>query len=296
MRDDLTTAARRRRSTLTTLAATCLAAAAACGTFGSDGPDAPADVDASAGAPDADATAPVDGESSRDAGLAEGGVPDGMLVANPGAAAPLRFAIDRTEVTVAAFGAYVASGAPVPSALPGCGWKNAHGPAQDCTVPSRAGSPMVCVDACDAAGFCAAAGKRLCGKPGGGPASFVGADRAQESQWTWACAGGLATARYPYGETYVEGACNVGRADGGVPRPVPAADACRTPDGAFDLSGNVWEWEDACQPSGGANLVSCRVRGGAATSPPGEGRCDFLGDLRVDDAREDVGFRCCLDL
>jgi formylglycine-generating enzyme len=64
----------------------------------------------------------------------------------------------------------------------------------------------------------------------------------------------------------------------------------------FDLSGNVWEWEDSCDRTEQSNY--CRIRGGSF----GNGSSYYLTcrydythvlGLRRDFVNADVGFRCC---
>lgn len=152
----------------------------------------------------------------------------------------------------------------------------------------RFAHPAVGVSWFQAQAACANAGKRLC--------------TAQE--WQVVCRGDEELA-YPYGETYEPGTCNgFGASRGGVvetgamiesvPRDDGGYDAggCVSVHGAYDLSGNVWEWNaDAFLGdtrrglAGGSfrsNEAGLRCGTEDAHAPPSE----------VNDA---YGFRCCAD-
>jgi formylglycine-generating enzyme required for sulfatase activity len=108
------------------------------------------------------------------------------------------------------------------------------------------------------------------------------------AQWLRTCMGDEER-RYPYGKAYGRN-CATGMDADAQKRPVMSGQytQCRTPDGIYDMSGNVAEWTESDQQEivfGGdwtspvryADLtVSCRAR-----------------SLPEEVAKERLGFRCC---
>ena len=158
---------------------------------------------------------------------------------------------------------------------------------------------------CDAKAFCSWAGKRLCGKVGGG--SLVsqapllrGSNANPESEWYVACARGSAKQVYPYGDAYKPGACNIGR-EGVAPygtEDVASFSGCTGGyAGIFDMTGNVQEWTDYCDTStGDPKTDKCVVQGGPWNFKQDAATCDF-GEVaqRQDATSPQIGFRCCKD-
>jgi formylglycine-generating enzyme required for sulfatase activity len=64
--------------------------------------------------------------------------------------------------------------------------------------------------------------------------------------------------------------------------------------GVYDLSGNVWEWEDSCNGTG--QLATCHIRGGSFGNVSGDLACSFYSAAyydRSDAVGGETGFRCC---
>lgn len=224
------------------------------------------------------------------------------------------YAIDATEVTRQQYAAWLATSPSVTGQDPGCdGWNTSYLPetawperACDSTVwppGSKGDHPVVCVDWCDAYAYCKAVGKRLCGAIGGGPEAWADHANAAKSQWYNACSSGGAH-NYPYGgdpsvtdtDGFQKSACNGSENGLKTTAPVAALSGCQSTDSGFagvlDLSGNVREWEDACEP--GFNGAPCRVRGGSfGDSYYGGLRCRDDMYLYREHLWGDVGFRCC---
>lgn len=221
---------------------------------------------------------------------------------------PEGYCIDSTEVTRAQYQIWLDSNPSTAKQVSLCVKNTTFTPEAICK--SRAAwcdsdcdnHPQVCVDWCDAYAYCKSVGKRLCGKIGGGPNAFdnyAWAD-ASLSQWYNACTShGKNATGYPYGPTYQAQACN-GIEYSGYRRTVPVGtlDGCQSPiseyAGVFDLSGNVSEWEDACDDRAGVSHVSCQVRGGDFLLGADGLVCTGGGGLTDRDSQHwSIGFRCC---
>ena len=199
------------------------------------------------------------------------------------------YCIDKTEVTAAQYAGFLAAveaGAPLP--LPAaCAGKTSFTPG----APLAQGDyPVASVDWCDAFAFCVWAGKRLCGRIGGGASAWTEVADSGASQWYRACSfEGLRP--YPYGAAYQARACN--GADNGIGTTWSAGvNSCAGGfPGVYDLSGNVWEWEDSC--AGAASTDPCRVRGGGYKDTRDLLRCDYAYPFSRASVDPTLGFRCC---
>jgi formylglycine-generating enzyme required for sulfatase activity len=154
--------------------------------------------------------------------------------------------------------------------------------------------PVTFVSWCFAARFCKAAGKRLCGKIGGGAIEAAARNDPAHSEWFASCSS-AGTYKYPYGDAFNPSGCNGVGAGNGHSVAVFSLAQCKTPEGVFDLSGNVWEWVDSCEPNG-----SCLNRGGgfnaadpqslACAASTVEGVATPKATTAVT-----IGFRCCAE-
>lgn len=256
------------------------------GAGGSSGAAGQAGAGGDAGPADADAAdAPPGACQCGDVGC--GSCPAGAVVAAGG------FTIDALEVTNEAYAAWLAL-APEPALQPSvCGWNASFVPSGGWPVAAAdAKRPVVWVDHCDAAAYCRWARRRLCGRVGGGANAFGDFADPAKSQWQKACSGAGAKP-YPYGAQYQPTACNGADLGAGATLVAGSASGCIGGyPGLFDMSGNVWEWEDACQGSAGAADL-CRIRGGSFAQGEAALTCGAESALARNAAGESVGFRCC---
>ena len=208
---------------------------------------------------------------------------------------PEGFCIDATEVTRTQYDEWLSTSPSTSGQPSACSWNDSYMPACEWPPGAEGDLPVVCVDWCDALAYCSGVGKRLCGKIGGGANALEDHADATKSQWYAACSSG-GTQVYPYGDVFSESACN--GYDSGPGRTVPVASlaGCQSAvsgyQGVFDLSGNVWEWEDSCSGNAGAT-DRCRARGADFAGGVSNLRCDHDTDRDRDRQNDDLGFRCC---
>lgn len=214
------------------------------------------------------------------------------------------FSIDATEVTRAQYDAWLAANPSIAGQPPACSWNTTFMPPADCMIGVGVCTgaacdrhPQVCVDWCDALAYCSGVGKRLCGRIGGGDSPYTGFNDEATSQWFNACSSGGQN-DYPYGDVYQIHVCNDMEMSAS-PVEVGSLPGCQSSvagySGVFDLSGNVWEWEDSCDGQAGPD-DDCRRRGGSIAGPPqgGNQACGFdSGGLPRALTTGLGGFRCC---
>jgi hypothetical protein len=204
------------------------------------------------------------------------------------------YCIDATEVTVAAYAAFLQK-APKPSSVPAvCANSNPSympGTPFDTTYPQL---PVSGVDWCDAATFCAERGKHLCGRIGARtPLLSTELQDANKSEWYNACAG-VPPHLYPYGDEFDLTRCEAPDSFNEAPANVASNECQGGFTGLFDMTGNVAEWEDDCVGTkGGAD--ACKVRGGSFLDTSSSRlRCASLRSVtRGTNDDPSIGFRCC---
>jgi formylglycine-generating enzyme required for sulfatase activity len=210
------------------------------------------------------------------------------------------FWMDRTEVSRGEYRDFLEHPRPTAIHHPSCG-NNRYEPAsvdangiETCAVPqgvklsSELDHPIVCVDWCDAFGYCASLGKSLCKDTYAVPSTRVGSD------WYAACSNAR-DAPYPFGNDYDSGICNdenhptagCGAELGCTTVPVSALAECTNDAGVFHLTGNVQEWTEACDGD------ACYVRGGSMQTGAAGLQCKYFEAASRSARDATIGFRCC---
>lgn len=217
------------------------------------------------------------------------------------------YCIDRTEVTQAQYNEFVESkNGDMSGQDPSCAETNStyiptirysdDDPMTLCPNsawnPKEKGDwPVVCMGICDARAYCRWAGKRLCGKVGGGP--IKGDDPSKldpnASQWYNACSQG-GKLKFAMGSPPSSGCAET--------KSVTESEKCHAEEAPYDqilnIGGGVSELEDI-EIIPGSVLPRSRA-------PKVESPSDDAGSFRCDDVYNgsgygpSVGFRCCADL
>jgi eukaryotic-like serine/threonine-protein kinase len=139
----------------------------------------------------------------------------------------------------------------------------------------RGKTPTVNVSWQKAKQSCEQKGKRLC----------------TEAEWEHACKGGR-NLRFPFGDDWIGGTCNLGEGSGMNRRPAGSGDfgKCRSIFGIADLAGNVAEWTASRWSDDVDDKV---VKGGAADQASYTGRCAARVNESPGGKGATLGFRCC---
>jgi formylglycine-generating enzyme len=216
---------------------------------------------------------------------------------------PEGYCIDSTEVTRQQYEKWLATKPSTTGQVSVCTWNQYYEPWKSCMSLSTVcqtncdNYPQVCINWCDAYAFCAAVGKRLCGAIGAGSVGYNDESDAGLSQWYNACSAGGQYA-YPYGNTYEANRCNHYTSSLSSAAPCGFLENCVSMapgyEGIYDMSGNVWEWEDSCDGTEASD--SCHVRGGGITlvyETRMDLRCDWPSFQYRNQANGSIGFRCC---
>jgi formylglycine-generating enzyme required for sulfatase activity len=201
--------------------------------------------------------------------------------------------MDETEVTNSQYSDFLETHPTTRGQPSECEWNGSYVPGGEWPASSRGEHPVAFVDWCDARAYCEWAGKRLCGRIGGGLLAQANQADPTQSEWYNACSAG-GTKTYPYGDSYDDSACNGFRNGSEQTVAVASGDCEGGVPGLFDLSGNVWEWDDACDGTTGAADL-CLGRGGSVGLSPSLLECS---SARTDERNSrffDAGFRCCRD-
>lgn len=158
----------------------------------------------------------------------------------------------------------------------------------------KADHPVVGVCWYEAAAYAAWAGKRL----------TSAAEWQKAGGWPEHLSGGSCN-RYPWGDVYEPTRANLGPAGAGKTVPVQDYSGGATPNGLYQMSGNVWEWLgdplDAipCRPDEvfTPRKPMRRIIGGAFdTYFHAEATCHYITGQPELDRRENIGFRCAVSL
>ena len=102
------------------------------------------------------------------------------------------------------------------------------------------------------------------------------------SEWSIACQGS-AKRRWSYGQEYNATQCHHASKlhQGGV-KPAGLFEGCKTPEGVYDMTGNLWEWDAAGS-----------LRGGNWNFSEGMGQCMSTAKPAPHIHNDEIGLRCC---
>jgi formylglycine-generating enzyme required for sulfatase activity len=194
------------------------------------------------------------------------------------------FYIDTVEVTVGQFARFASGSGYKTSAE-----RNGASSWRDFNTTDRQRQPVRRVSWADATRYCAWVGKRL----------------PTEAEWELA-AKGRSDRLYPWGNSF-DGRANT--KEYGANQPLDTASlGNRSPYGAYDMVGNVWEWvadwysgnyyanSPSSNPRGPASGSERVIRGGSYNSRAERATTTVRGKANPDGWSDDIGFRCAKDV
>jgi formylglycine-generating enzyme required for sulfatase activity len=167
-------------------------------------------------------------------------------------------------------------------------WENGKFP------PAKAEHPVVGVCWYEAVAYSRWVGKRL----------PTASEWQKAGGWPEQLSGGMCN-RYPWGNMFEPVRTNLSTSGVGQTVAVREYPSGTTPNGIYQMTGNVWEWLDdplqaiPCAPGEYFQpwKPMRRIIGGAYnTYFPGEATCQFITGQGELDRRENIGFRCALPL
>lgn len=252
------------------------------GTHVREEPERAAELRQSPPAPATPEPTPARNEAAPVAPAGELSVPGGeVTLGGEGTGLPLRrimvkpFFVAETETTNEQYREYLKeTGRPAPSH-----WKNGEFP------PGAALEPVAGVTWQEAADYC----KWLSGRLG------VTVRLPTEAEWELAARGNEGL-KYPWGDEWNERAASSTESGGRV-RAVKSYPAGRSPFGAHDMAGNVWEWvedeavDEEGRPKTEGDAKLRVIRGGAATEPRAFVSATSRYEVREDKGSARLGFR-----
>ncbi len=165
-------------------------------------------------------------------------------------------------------------------------WENGKYPA------SKGDHPVVGISWYEAQAYARWVGKRL----------PTAAEWQKAGSWPEQLSGGSCT-RYPWGDIFDPRRANLSQSGSGGTVPVSEFPEGSTPNGIYQMSGNVWEWlADPLEsiPCGSPATLEAwtpirRISGGAFdTYFPAEATCHYVTGQPELDRRMNIGFRCCV--